>query len=240
MKKKILLFVICAVILLGFCGCQGRDSIADAEVWSTVIFGNYEQDNDLSNGKEPIEWLVLEKDEESVLLLSKYALDARPYNSEEKYVTWENAELRAWLEDEFISAAFSEKEISRIAVTENKNPGVDEYKIPAGNDTKDRVFLLNVPEFHEYFGRGYTMSGEPEVRPEGFLAFPTEYAKARGAEIRTDGATVWWLRSCAEDGGWRYRVACVDDLGRAYNFCRQIERADVVVRPAVRINISAK
>ena len=31
----------------------------------TIIFGHYEQDNDTSNGKEVIEWIVLEYDEAS-------------------------------------------------------------------------------------------------------------------------------------------------------------------------------
>lgn len=45
-----------------------------------VRFGSYEQDNDTSNGKEPIEWIVLSVDEEQgrALLLSRYVLDRIP------------------------------------------------------------------------------------------------------------------------------------------------------------------
>ena len=32
---------------------------ASVRVGSTVIFGSYEQDNNTSNGAEPIEWLVM-------------------------------------------------------------------------------------------------------------------------------------------------------------------------------------
>lgn len=34
-------------------------SLSEAEIGSTVFFGSYEQDNDISNGKEEIEWIVL-------------------------------------------------------------------------------------------------------------------------------------------------------------------------------------
>ena len=29
----------------------------------TVVFGSYEQDNDLTNGQEPLEWIVLKTEE---------------------------------------------------------------------------------------------------------------------------------------------------------------------------------
>lgn len=46
-----------------------------------VFFGKYEQDGDLSNGPEDIEWIVLDIDKKNneVLLLSKYVIDVKPY-----------------------------------------------------------------------------------------------------------------------------------------------------------------
>ena len=46
-----------------------------------VFFGKYEQDGDLSNGPEDIEWIVLDIDENNneALLLSKYVIDVKPY-----------------------------------------------------------------------------------------------------------------------------------------------------------------
>lgn len=48
--------------------------IKNAEVGDIFKFGSYEQDNDTSNGKEDIEWLVLEVKDGKALLISKYAL----------------------------------------------------------------------------------------------------------------------------------------------------------------------
>ena len=46
-----------------------------------VFFGKYEQDGDLSNGPEDIEWIVLDIDKKNneALLLSKYVIDVKPY-----------------------------------------------------------------------------------------------------------------------------------------------------------------
>ena len=46
-----------------------------------VFFGKYEQDGDLSNGTEDIEWIVLDIDKKNneALLLSKYVIDVKPY-----------------------------------------------------------------------------------------------------------------------------------------------------------------
>ena len=50
-----------------------------------VTFGHYEQDNDLTNGKEPIEWRVLKEEGGEVMLITRYALDAKPYNETAGY-----------------------------------------------------------------------------------------------------------------------------------------------------------
>ena len=45
-------------------------SISDSvNIGEYVTFGHYEQDNNLENGKEPIEWKVLDKKDGRVLLL---------------------------------------------------------------------------------------------------------------------------------------------------------------------------
>lgn len=74
----------------------------------TVTFGAYEQDNDLSNGKEPIEWLVVSKTQTEMLVLSQKVLDVRPYFPDE----WMDEEktdmlpLYSWLYTSFSQNAF--------------------------------------------------------------------------------------------------------------------------------------
>ena len=71
-------------------------------VGETIVFGAYEQDNDTSNGAEPIEWSVLAKEDDRILVISQYALDCQPYNKKNESVIWETCSLRSWLNDIFL------------------------------------------------------------------------------------------------------------------------------------------
>ena len=99
-----------------------------AAVGDTVFFGSYEQDNETSNGKEDIEWLVLAKENNRLLVVSQYGLDCQQYNTNETEVTWENCTLREWLNEDFFHAAFSDREkamIPTVTVSADKNPDCD-------------------------------------------------------------------------------------------------------------------
>ena len=93
---------------------------------STVIFGHYEQDLDLSNGAEEIQWKVLDVSDDHILLLSKYILDYQKFNEGEKKVDWEQCSLRNWLNSTFLDGAFTDEEKSKMI-----------------NNDGDYVFLLS-------------------------------------------------------------------------------------------------
>ena len=103
MKKMISLAVWLAVMALAV--CAQAEAPDGAGVGSTVVFGSYEQ----GEGQVPIEWTVLDRQEDRALLLSKYALDAMPFHEVEDWnVTWADCTLRSWLNGEFLDVAFSE------------------------------------------------------------------------------------------------------------------------------------
>ena len=119
---------------------QRINKIKTANVGDIIVFGTYEQDNDTTNGKEDIEWLVLAKKGNRILVISDKALDRQPYNSSRTRVTWETCTFRNWLNNDFINAAFTAEEramIPTVTVSADMNP---EYDTNPGNATKDRVF----------------------------------------------------------------------------------------------------
>ena len=63
-RKKVWLFGALAAIVritaAGMAQAEIRDSYVDVQVGDIIEFGSYEQDNDSSNGSEPIKWRVLE------------------------------------------------------------------------------------------------------------------------------------------------------------------------------------
>lgn len=59
----------------------GRDVLANASIGDIVVFGTYEQDCNRTNGSEWIEWLVLDKEEDRILVISIYGLSSQAYNA---------------------------------------------------------------------------------------------------------------------------------------------------------------
>ena len=198
--------------------------IASANVGDYVTFGKYEQDNDLSNGKEDIEWQILAKEYGKALLLSRYGLDCKPYNSEYTNVTWETCTLRTWLNSAFASNAFSSDEQGQIVsntVTANRNP---DFNTNPGNDTTDKIFLLSIQEAEKYF------SSDKER-----ICQATAYTLAQGAYIPSTGCWWWWLRS---PGQFPKYAAYVDYYGSVFRIGDYVSPSEGAVRPALWIDLT--
>ncbi len=180
-----------------------------------IEFGSYEQDNDPSNGSEPIEWLILDKKEDgSMLIVSRYGLDAIPYNKQGENTTWKDSYLRNWMNHSFYDSAFDAHEKERIIETE-----IETFDSPYDSDnltsekTQDKVFALGAGDVLNYLTYNYVKCA----------CEPTAYALARGAwvedceKLRREGAYVseqaiifegscsWWPREATgsvfnEDG----------------------------------------
>ena len=202
-----------------------------AKVGDYVFFGAYEQDNNTSNGKEDVEWLVLEVKDGKALVISKYALDCQQYNTSYTDVTWETCTLRKWLNGTFINNAFSAEEqamIPTVTVSADKNP---EYSTNPGNATQDKAFLLSITEVNKYF-----------TSDEARKCAPTDYAIAQGAwtsESYTigDKATCgWWLRS---PGYYQNYAARVDDDGDVDGHGSSVNSDVRAVRPALWITLDS-
>ena len=85
-----------------------------------VSLGTYEQDNNISNGPEDIEWLVLKRESNRILVISRYILDCNLKDTQYDDVwrrnayTWEQNRFRYWLNDIFLKTAFNSSERSSI------------------------------------------------------------------------------------------------------------------------------
>ena len=191
-----------------------------------IPFGAYEQDNDTANGKEPIEWIVLTREENRILVISKYALDCRQYNDSTAGTTWESCTLRTWLNETFLQDAFSDAEqqlIQTTTVTADANP---EYNTDPGHETEDKVFLLSIPEAKKYF----TSAADRRC-------VPTEYAVEQGGSIYgKENECGWWLRS---PGAKQQNAAFINSKGNVNPTGRKASDGDISVRPALWISLDA-
>ena len=205
---------------------EGDESEAEL-LWGivadTMTFGHYEQDKDSSNGEEPIEWVILESDGEWATLISRYALDCKPYNDRDAAVTWETCTLRQWLNEDFLNAAFTEEEQARMQAATVTAEDNWRYETKAGKDTQDKVYLLSLSEFDRYF----KLDGSSFCQP-------TQTAIARGvfASSVAGGGCRWWLRtpgSKANTAANTFPDGCEDNTGFAVN------ASEVGVRPVIRL-----
>lgn len=176
------------------------------------------------NDVKPIEWVVIDTDKDSALLLSRYALDAREYEGSiwGKRVTWETCSLRRWLNDGFLSNAFSADEAEKIiprSVPADKN---EDYDVDPGKETVDRLFLLSVKEVYALLG-SYSMF---PLR----LCEPTTYALNKGSNWCKEGTCEWWLRT---PGDSSLRAATVGRDGHVVINGTAIECRGISVRPAM-------
>ena len=247
-------FAMCLVFVMLFSSACFAEDLSPKEdfltVGNVVTFGHYEQDADESNGPEPIEWIVLDVQDGKALLLSKYVLDAKPYYTEGTDITWETCTLRSWLNDDFLNAAFAEKERSAILLTEvdnSKAQGFDWTTVGApvsadgGNNTQDKIFLLSWAEAEKYLETAVWDSDNPDKVYPKAQAAPTEYAIRNGAyksnsnkTAEGDAAGWWWLRS---PGSPQSCAADVDSDGSLDD--HYVDDVDGCVRPAFWLNLES-
>ena len=161
--------------------------IKTAKVGDKVSFGSYEQDSDTSNGKEDMAWIVLEKKDDSVLMVSEKIIECKKYHEVDEDVTWAECTLRNWLNNDFINIAFKENEISRIKTSLVSTEGDELNQTDGGVDVNDKVFLLSENEAKKYF-----------VSDSERICIGTSNAVNNGLYINEqddESKGEWWLRS---------------------------------------------
>lgn len=207
-------------------------------VGNYVSFGTYPQTK-AGNDATPIEWLVLARDGNKALLISRYGLDAQRYNKDTTSVTWETCTLRTWLNGTFYNKAFSSAEQAAILTTNvdnSKNQCYSGWSTNGWKNTQDKVFLLSYAEANKYFGVTYDNSSNTKSR-----VAPTAYAIAQGGLTSNSNETAdrtaagwWWLRSPGSD---QRSAAYVFADGSLYDLSVGSDSASV--RPALWVNIEA-
>ncbi len=212
----------------------------------TVTFGSYQQSDVTGKTKDPIEWIVLDRDEENkkALLLSKYILDCKPYDDNFENLSWDTCTLRKWLNNDFYNNSFNKNEKDIILLSKVINTSADGVEWANGvtpNNTNDKVFLLCIDEIKDYFGNGVKDKYGYYIR-KNLLTYGTNYAKTKDlineiVEERNQYSNEYWLRTnYGYDGriqtsGFRGEIDEIgywpDDLARG-------------IRPAIWVNYNVE
>ena len=107
---------------------SSSDKSKTIDEFSTITFGKYNQNKDSYGiyNKEPVEWILVYKDDANALFMSKYILDVKAYNIVKPNITesgvvingsdvlasdWPHSTLREWMNDYMYNEMFSEDAI---------------------------------------------------------------------------------------------------------------------------------
>lgn len=184
------------------------------EAGDTFVMGRYEQDNITDNGRERIEWTVLEVNEQKdqVLVISTMALDCILYHPSRSVVSWGNCSIRNWLNFDFKQYSLSAAE--QACIIPQKVSGV-----------MDEVTMLDAKQIQKY-----------KQDKSGCLV--TEYAanKDKPVNVAENGRGCWWVREDkTRSGGW---ISFVGRHGKVYKK-NYTTTADNGVRPVMMLSLSA-
>ncbi len=166
---------------------------------------------------ESIKWQILKEENKRAFIVTAYALDSVPYQSEnmptraasiylctpkvtdqKAYASnYEFSEIRKWMNTKFYKWVFSQNEKRKILTTEvdNSVESANTSLCFASPNTFDKVFGLSKKEIEEYIKK----FNDQDL----FVRKPTDYAKIQGVSTvkevksagRYGGAVASWTRS---------------------------------------------
>lgn len=199
-------------------------------VGDIISFGNYDQ--------MPIEWVVLERKDNTLILISKDILAFKPFHDKPGGSYWPKSSIRKWLNSDFFTSAFKNDEQKAIKTVNHKST-IESDDGPRTLQSNDRVFLLDRSEAKRYFSL-YDYLGN--------ITSDYEYADVT-VKFRDAAATYsanrskswhylsypWWLRtSVSWENFTSYINAGMRYFETHYQTC---DNTDCGIRPAIIVDI---
>ena len=236
---------------LGSDGARYAKVVADPNYsWYTFSDGSSVTDGATYYFKvEPIRWRILSEDGESAFILADGIVANHYYHHTTSSTTidgktvyannYKHSDIRAWLNGEFLNAAFGEIAQSLIETTEVDNSvystGYSSIQYAyACKNTFDKVFLLS---YREAIKSAYGFSSN-STNDTARCMTVSDYARSTGANMNTAtnnfGCGSWWLRSPSHTGS-SYARRINDYGGSESDAYYNVDRDDYGVVPALNI-----
>lgn len=159
---------------------------------------------------EPINWRVLEKTDDQILLLSDQVIDCRYYHNTAETAAWPASDLCRWLNGYFLETALGEE--ANMA-----------QETPIG-----KVFLLDSDQLSRY------VLMQPGFSEDDVRTGCTPYARCMGA-YGTSAGDAWWYLRYEENENFALRTGFLEGLSVS-GIIAHGENAGTGIRPAVLVN----
>ena len=191
--------------------------INEASVNDIVEYGRYETTPEIP-GKEHLLWIVMKKENNRIMLLSKHGIESSVYHNKSTEIAWKDSKLYKFLNEELYENAFSENEKNSIAT----NP-----------DTGEKVSLLSADEALDLLTDNY----ERQI-------FVTSYAKKKGVNVNelskidtwnheNNKSSWWWLK-----GDKGITAPIVTPEGVVELDSKYVNKPNGAVRPVIWVDIT--
>lgn len=153
-------------------------------------------------------WVVLYSNKDYSLVLSELPITVRDYHDTLVSTTWEECELRKWLNGEFLQQ-FNDEERKKIlpAITQNHNN--PQFQTDGGKTTTDYVFLLSYDDVTTFIKESELCESPLQASSWWWLRSPGIYSD-RAMAVHVDGHIVipgYYIKSYSLANGAGVRPA---------------------------------
>lgn len=196
---------------------QEMNDLVNANVGDEVYWGHFECDHG-KIGKERLRFIVIEKTADSAVLLCKYGIDGRSFNQKHESVSWENSDIRAYINSPEYIGSFSMYELGAMARFEG-----------------DYITLLTVQEAANAFDsdRERQLLITPAAKSAGVNV--NSMSKANMWDMKGYRSSWWWLMPEQGENSVTAPIVTVD--GEIREAGKEINRPGGAIRPVIRIQL---
>ena len=218
-----------------------KESIRNVEIGETFFLGAVEQDNDLENGSEAIEWIMLHKTEKEAFVISKKVLEYMQFAiwytnwsslNENGYTYGTNPHStfrwsedkdrnppKVWLRDTVYEYGFTDIEKKMIKLTHNTSAFQPCNQI---DYTSEYLYIPSLEEVELYMQNVDLLQAEK-----------TDYVNEKMNQMEEDTVN-WWLREQGVTEGYAAQVLANGEISDAGAACNSYQG----VRPVMWLDIS--
>lgn len=207
-------------------------ALNEAGIGDTVYYGKYMIE--YAKGEpQDIPWIVLDRQDSHVLLVSKYVLVNSQYHIKHKQVQWLDSDMCEYLNSDFYENVFSQKEKRQICGAYNEFAGqwctADEDAFIYSKDDikvlRPLVFLLSKDDVDKYMPNS-----------EDRLASATYFARLTGINTKDfkNNYVGWWLSTLGTND---YSAMYIDDDGDINTAGKTVNNTGMGMRPAMWISL---
>lgn len=193
-------------------------TLEKAKIGDIVKLGRFETDY-LLPGKEKLEWIVLSKNENELVLITKNGIDSCVYYASHTEVDWNNSYVRTLLNDTLYDQMFSKYEKNIII---------------ADSDNGDFITLLTPDEALTYFKDDATRQLAITPVAEKLGANINNMSKVNYWDSKGYRSSWWWLKG---DGPAAITAPIVTVDGTVVSNEKYVNKPYGAVRPVVRIKL---